>query len=81
MRDDKAPVFWYVDGEFVAKVPPEKLFCEPTIGKHRIIVTDGRDQMAQVHIYVETLLKSNIYGDFYGDFCCGDVTSLYRSCK
>ena len=56
MRDDKAPVFWYVDGEFVAQSTSSDVFLwEPTIGKHRIVVTDGRDQMSQVHIFVEEL--------------------------
>ena len=56
MRDDKAPVFWYVNGAFVEQSTSKDIvFWKPKVGKHRIVVTDGRDQMAQVQIWVEEL--------------------------
>ena len=56
MRDDKAPVFWYVNGEFIEQSTSKDIvFWKPKVGKQRIVVTDGRDQMAQVHIWVEEL--------------------------
>ena len=56
MRDDKAPVFWYIDGEFIQQgTSNDVIFWDPKPGKHRIVVTDGRDQMAQVQIWVEEL--------------------------
>ena len=56
MRDDKAPVFWYVNGAFVEQSTSKNIvFWKPKVGKHRIVVTDGRDQMAQVQIWVEEL--------------------------
>ena len=56
MRDDKAPVFWYINGVFIEQSNSKDIvFWKPTVGKHRIVVTDGRDQMAQVQIWVEEL--------------------------